>query len=565
MKRLKLLLFILFCLQQSKAINYYVSPIGDDSNSGLSITTAFKTIQKALNKMNPGDNTYVVAGVYKERLIWSNSGTSTLPITLSAFNNDIAIVDGENGGTNDTQDELLLIENKSNIFIKNLHFRNNFRKYAKGIFINGSGQNINLLNNEIYNIGWSKSVSIIPTSDDNANPLLVLGNKTGSYNNITINGNKIYNCIPGYSECLTLNGNVETFEISNNQIYNNTNIGIDIAGHWAWTGAPASINFARKGVVRDNIVYNCVSKAAVAAGIYVDGASDILIERNISYNNGAGFSIGCENNNKTVSNVILRNNIAYNNEVTAMFLGSNQKNSKVENCFVTNNTFFRNSVKEQWGVELFLQNSTNCIVKQNILVPNNDNAVAIGIWDYKAEDLKIDYNLFWRTSSNKTDNMLANVTANMTILGNPDFVDANNHDFHLAATSKAINAGDPNYKAASGETDFDKKSRVQSGRIDIGAFEFGATIIANQDFFNSDKEQWIAFPNPTTGFVTINGSEKAKSIAIFNENGQFIVEKTVVEDFSQFINLTDLPNGVYYLAVYSSVEYLGGIRIVKVR
>lgn len=86
--------------------------------------------------MVAADITYVMAGTYKERLVWKNSGSASSPITLTSFNNDIAIIDGESQGTNSTQGELLAVNNKSNIIISNLHFRNNFREYAKGIFIN---------------------------------------------------------------------------------------------------------------------------------------------------------------------------------------------------------------------------------------------------------------------------------------------------------------------------------------------------------------------------------------------------------------------------------------------
>lgn len=71
----------------------------------------------------------------------------------------------------------------------------------------------------IYEVGWSKNATITPTSDDNANPLLVLGTVANSINNVTISGNRIYNCITGYSECLTINGNVENFIVAENKIY----------------------------------------------------------------------------------------------------------------------------------------------------------------------------------------------------------------------------------------------------------------------------------------------------------------------------------------------------------
>lgn len=53
----------------------------------------------------------------------------------------------------------------------------------------------------------------------------------------------------------------------------------------------------------------------------------------------------------------------------------------------------------------------------------------------------------------------------------PLFVDPLNRDFRLQAASPVINAGDPVLNP--GATDLDGNARVQSGRIDIGAYEGG--------------------------------------------------------------------------------------------
>jgi hypothetical protein len=50
-----------------------------------------------------------------------------------------------------------------------------------------------------------------------------------------------------------------------------------------------ALDVARNGVIRGNVVYNCKSPYASAAGIYADGADDVLIERNICYNNQYGL------------------------------------------------------------------------------------------------------------------------------------------------------------------------------------------------------------------------------------------------------------------------------------
>ncbi|MEH2404326.1 MAG: right-handed parallel beta-helix repeat-containing protein, partial [Nostoc sp.] len=43
---------------------YYVSGSGDDKNSGISTSSAFRTIQKAADITNPGDTVLIMNGVY---------------------------------------------------------------------------------------------------------------------------------------------------------------------------------------------------------------------------------------------------------------------------------------------------------------------------------------------------------------------------------------------------------------------------------------------------------------------------------------------------------------------
>lgn len=56
---------------------------------------------------------------------------------------------------------------------------------------------------------------------------------------------------------------------------------------------------------------------------------------------------------------------------------------------------------------------------------------------------------------------------------NPMFVDLENGDLRLLPGSPCINAGDPHFTNGPGGPDADGMPRVQCGRIDVGAFEFG--------------------------------------------------------------------------------------------
>ncbi len=77
-------------------IEYYVDANnGNDANSGLSPSKAFKTIQKAANVVSSGALVHILPGVYRESIRPSSSGTSNAPITYRAENGpDTVIIRG---------------------------------------------------------------------------------------------------------------------------------------------------------------------------------------------------------------------------------------------------------------------------------------------------------------------------------------------------------------------------------------------------------------------------------------------------------------------------------------
>ncbi|RPJ35886.1 MAG: DUF1565 domain-containing protein, partial [Planctomycetaceae bacterium] len=63
------------------------NPSARDSNSGTQ-AQPWKTIGKAAGLLKPGDTVLVKAGVYRELVVLSKSGTAENPITISAFPGD---------------------------------------------------------------------------------------------------------------------------------------------------------------------------------------------------------------------------------------------------------------------------------------------------------------------------------------------------------------------------------------------------------------------------------------------------------------------------------------------
>lgn len=78
---------------QASGAAYYVATTGSDANPG-SIDAPFRTIQQCANVAVAGDVCYIRAGVYRETIVPANSGTTTSPITFTAYNGEDVTISG---------------------------------------------------------------------------------------------------------------------------------------------------------------------------------------------------------------------------------------------------------------------------------------------------------------------------------------------------------------------------------------------------------------------------------------------------------------------------------------
>ncbi|NGY64248.1 DUF1565 domain-containing protein [Lentzea sp. NEAU-D13] len=79
------------------ATSLFVATNGSDSNPGTQ-AAPLKTVQKAVDRAQPGDTIYLRGGTYapSTNVQILKNGTSSAPITLRGYNNERVIIDGEN-------------------------------------------------------------------------------------------------------------------------------------------------------------------------------------------------------------------------------------------------------------------------------------------------------------------------------------------------------------------------------------------------------------------------------------------------------------------------------------
>ena len=383
------------------ATTYYVATTGNDANSG-SEASPWQTIQHAADTIMAGDTVLVRGGTYAEAVTINVSGSAANgSITFQSYAGETAVLDGTTLTVPAAEQALFHIDSQNYITFDGFELRNyktnNFNRLPLGIFVTGDAHHIQLKNNHLHDIENNGG------SNGNAHGIAVYGTQApASINNILIEGNELHDMKLGNSEAMVLNGNVKDFAIINNIVHDVDNIGIDLIG-FEDTAPDVNFDQARDGVVKGNTVYNVdtIRNPAYfgersAAGIYVDGGTQILIERNIVHHSNFGVELASEHAGKATSFIRLQNNLLYLNQIAGLAMGGyDEDRGSTENCVVTNNTFYKNDSLQDGNGELYLQyDLNNNQIENNILVANSQNVFMTN--DYTANTGNtVDHNLYY--------------------------------------------------------------------------------------------------------------------------------------------------------------------------
>lgn len=480
--------------------DYYVATTGSDTNPGTR-SAPFKTLQHAADVAVAGSTVYVRGGVYHQKLKITGSGSAKAgPITFTSYNSEAAVIDGT-GLSVSGAEGIVDLTDANYITIQGFEIRN-YSTAAKnvmpaGIYVHGSGSYITLANNKIHDIKNTSTPAGSDLQGRDAHGIAVYGTKApASINNVRISGNELYNLVLGSSESLVLNGNVDTFSVTDNIIHHNDNIGIDIIGYEG-TAPDPSYDQERKGLVSGNRVYNITSNhnpsygkklpnnSNSAGGIYVDGGKDSIIERNYSYNNDIGIEIASEHSGKSTSNITIRSNMVSGNRQTGIAMGGydNQRGSTV-NCTIVNNTLYKNDTIGAGAGQLYVQYDTkNNTIKNNIFAAGSTDVLIYNEYTKNSGNV-VDYNLYYAPGGSSGANWTWKNTGYTgfmayksgtgndahSLFADPKFVNVSLSNFHLQTASPAIDAGSAD-TAIVGTFDIDGQARVKGAKVNIGADE----------------------------------------------------------------------------------------------
>ncbi len=466
---------IFIVVHASAGVNRIVAKSGGD----------YTTINAGLSAANAGDTVLVKAGTYTEIIKWPKSGAASSYIVLKAFGDGPAIISG--GTATQENEALMVISSKSYAAIIGMEIgpytTASDNIFVKGIQIEGTSQHILIKKCKIHNITTTS-----PSENAGANAIGVFGRSaTVPITDCVIDSCEVYNNMTGYSETISIDGNVDGFTISHNHVHDNNNIGILISGFYGECKNCGAADQARHGIICDNLVERCSScnnpayKGDCAAnGIYSDGGGKSVIERNIISRCDIGIEAGAELARTVDDSMIIRDNLIYDCNIGGMFIGGYETGRGVTvYCQVINNTFYQNDSQKTGSGEFLIQKAHDNVIRNNIFYTNSQKqAVSNAFNNTSSYNNVVDNNLFY--SSNGGSSIEGVSLDAHAKTSDPKFVNAQSGDFHLLSNSAAIDACNITYLPGSTEHDLDGNARKIGSAVDIGAYEYSTTALLEQ-------------------------------------------------------------------------------------
>lgn len=457
-----------------------------------------QSIQTAVNGAVAGDTVRVLAGTYTQKVLVANkSGTASAPITIKA--NPGVVLKGGSGVTPSGRQGLITIRNANHVRVEGFEVTGftsgSSSATPVGILIEGSGAGLQIVDNKIHGIKHTSTCK--DPCAVGAHGLAVFGTTSAGITDLLVQGNEVYQNVLQASEALVINGNVDRFEVLNNHVHDNNNIGFDFIGFEGECSGCGDKDRARNGIVRNNRAVNNSSSTnpwyggeGSAAGFYVDGGRYIVFDGNTSTGNDLGFEFASEHAGKATEDIVMSNNVVYKNREVGLTVGGYDAGlGAARRIHVHNNSFYKN---QGWGTEIVFQHKViDSRFSNNIFFgtgPAADNYLNEGsghsgnVWGT---------NLWWGT--NASGGSLPGVR----VLADPRFIAPESGNLNLQATSPAIGVGATGaalttwtsplwsrYFAGgaipvNGVTDINGQARIE-GTIDLGADEYGSAPAANK-------------------------------------------------------------------------------------
>lgn len=401
----------------------YVSSSGNDRHDGSSPAKPLRTISHALSRAGPGTTVYLAQGTYHEQVVTGRAGARGAEITVRSLNGP-AVVDGSRlrwtpGGN---QNQALVELHHPFVRLVGITIA---RSPNTGILLNAD--NITVEGCQV------RETRLHGVSTHTSRQTNYPGRHGSMIRNVVLRNNVVERAaLAGNGQSVSLIA--DGFLVSGNTVRNSPREGIDI-----WLGA-------RRGKVVGNRVHG-----NKAAGIYVDGASDVSIHGNIVHGNGSGIGVSSEDANYGTRKILVYNNVVYDNGGAGVFIWDEKGGRNgVQDVTIAHNTLIGNKHS------LYLAGESNSAKIFNNLGQSSGASI-----------------------SNRAIRSTLIIQANTWLPDLGGFVSLRDRNFRLTSKSPAIDKGIPLESIAARSqsfalisADFDGRPRNSGRKPDAGAFEF---------------------------------------------------------------------------------------------
>ena len=315
--------------------SFYVSvATGADANTGLSVTSPFKSINAGINAAAPGDTVFVMNGTYTSAVIITKSGAANAYITVKAYSSHAPKIYISGNVWN------AFSINGSYIVIEGIEFQ---------------GDNANITYSEAFAAYNAVVAGGSPNGKYNTNGVSIGGPKTESKfpHHIEIRNCKIHD-FPG-GGLGAIQADYITFE--GNTIYNN-------AWYMMYAGSGISIltpfnsdaadTKKYKNIIRNNKCYGnktTIPWISLVPARLSDG-NGIIVDVNQTGYDGTGAAYA--------GRTLVENNISFNNG------GSGIHSYKGDHVDIMNNTVYNNGIVMGYP-DLYASSATDVKIANNIV------------------------------------------------------------------------------------------------------------------------------------------------------------------------------------------------------
>jgi parallel beta-helix repeat protein len=414
---------------------WYVSANGSDSNDGSSETKPFKTMQRGVDSLEPGQTVLVMNGTYSDPketnniVYFAKNGTADAWVALMAYPG---------------HEPKLKMRNWTGIGVSAAYV------IIQGFTVEGNRDDITLdyalsernnLNNPLTS---GSCIGVISKFD--------IGAKA---HHVVIRQNKVSKCPGGgiytyWADYVTVEDNV----IFANAYYAPyANSGLSFYQNWNSDSSTSTKMFARRNLVygNRNLVPFYYSNSDASKRVITDGNGIIVDD--------SRHTQGSANLGAYKGRVLIENNVVYENGGRGIHVYSSDR------VDIRHNTTFKNSFQPETPEgEITAIEAGDVQVFNNIASARSDRPSITRYAKTSAEKASqvFENNLIFGGTKFDAD-------ASKNLVGvDPQFVDKNAKNFRIQSDSPAVDAG--NRDRSSGR-DFVRVARPKGAGVDIGAYE----------------------------------------------------------------------------------------------